>query len=404
LSPIPSLPQTRRVTYSRPDRASVPSAFGWAVYLGASWTWCIGMFLPVLLVRDYGVAAWWIFAIPNVVGAAAMGWVLRRPESSADLVARHPQACAAFSWATIAFHLFFTFWMIRFAAGDASLLWVVLAALVAGVMLSRRGTIQLVAAVLFYAASVGIWIVLARREGLRWPAPTNMGTPLELAALAGVCVFGFLLCPYLDLTFHRARVFAADRARLAFGLGFGACFAAMIVFTLLYAHLLLDGFVRGPLLTLVAAHWIVQSGFTIAAHATELPRRMTATSAAGVVACVAGVAWALSADDFTYGRLSGGELGYRVFMAFYGLVFPAYVWLCVVPTRRGTPLTPRHVAVFLIAALVAAPLYWMAFVEGRMVWVAPALVIVLLARSLVGVRRTDIAPQAPPTGTGTRAA
>ena len=26
---------------------------------------------------------------------------------------------------------------------------------------------------------------------------------------------------------------------------------------------------------------------------------------------------------------------YRLFMAFYGLVFPAYVWLCMLPTREG---------------------------------------------------------------------
>jgi hypothetical protein len=57
-----------------PPVAPFGSTLGWANYLGMSWTWCIGMFLPVLLVRDYGIGAWWIFAIPNVVGAAAMGW------------------------------------------------------------------------------------------------------------------------------------------------------------------------------------------------------------------------------------------------------------------------------------------------------------------------------------------
>ncbi|HTL30770.1 MAG TPA: hypothetical protein VL282_16180, partial [Tepidisphaeraceae bacterium] len=35
---------------------------GWAIYLGMSWTWCIGMFLPVLLVRDYGFWGWLVFA------------------------------------------------------------------------------------------------------------------------------------------------------------------------------------------------------------------------------------------------------------------------------------------------------------------------------------------------------
>src|SRR3954471_24793497 len=53
------------------------SALNWAAFLGASWTWCIGMFLPVLLIRDYGPSMWWAFAVPNVIGAAAMGWILR---------------------------------------------------------------------------------------------------------------------------------------------------------------------------------------------------------------------------------------------------------------------------------------------------------------------------------------
>lgn len=52
------------------------SVLGWAAYLACSWTWCIGMFLPVLLVRDYGVWGFVVFAVPNVVGAGAMGWVL----------------------------------------------------------------------------------------------------------------------------------------------------------------------------------------------------------------------------------------------------------------------------------------------------------------------------------------
>ena len=43
----------------------------WAIYLGASWTWCIGMFLPVLLVREYGAWAWVVFAVPNVISCAA---------------------------------------------------------------------------------------------------------------------------------------------------------------------------------------------------------------------------------------------------------------------------------------------------------------------------------------------
>src|SRR5688572_7339896 len=109
-------------TEARPQRsgfsiAPMGSPLGWANYLGMSWTWCIGMFLPVLLVRQFGIAAFWVFAVPNVVGAAAMGFVLR-DGASQRLVERHRGACAAFSVVTIAFHIFFAAWMVRGLLGD----------------------------------------------------------------------------------------------------------------------------------------------------------------------------------------------------------------------------------------------------------------------------------------------
>src|SRR5262245_60423098 len=78
----------------------------WAVFLAMSWTWCIGMFLPVLLVRDFGVWAWLVFAIPNIIGAAAMGWVLSA-ERSSEIARQHRFAMDAFSIVTIAFQVFF---------------------------------------------------------------------------------------------------------------------------------------------------------------------------------------------------------------------------------------------------------------------------------------------------------
>ena len=90
----------------------------WAAFLGCSWTWCIGMFLPVLLVRDYGVWGWVVFAVPNVLGAAAMGWVLSDPARSSQLVERHRAACVCFSLITIVFHVFFVRWLVGRMLGD----------------------------------------------------------------------------------------------------------------------------------------------------------------------------------------------------------------------------------------------------------------------------------------------
>jgi hypothetical protein len=88
-------------------------------------------------------------------------------------------------------------------------------------------------------------------------------------------------------------------------------------------------------------------------------------------------------------RLNSFELIYRMFMAFYGLVFPAYVWLFMVPAlrhRRPVAARPPRTAtlVFFGAVVVmAAPMYWMGFIEGRMLWLVPGLLLVMLSRLLL---------------------
>src|SRR5438105_14859391 len=93
--------------------SSILRAVLWAIFLACSWTWCIGMFLPVLLVRDYGVWGWIVFAIPNILGAAAMGWVIRSPEQSRSIVAVHQPAIVIFSTVTAAFQVFFAAWIFQ---------------------------------------------------------------------------------------------------------------------------------------------------------------------------------------------------------------------------------------------------------------------------------------------------
>src|SRR3954468_9321416 len=84
----------------------------WAFFLACSWTWCLGMFLPVLLVRNWGIWGWVVFAVPNVIGAAAMGLVIRSRESSEEILIRHRMAIALFSLVTIAFHIYFVYWFV----------------------------------------------------------------------------------------------------------------------------------------------------------------------------------------------------------------------------------------------------------------------------------------------------
>ncbi|HUB27903.1 MAG TPA: hypothetical protein VL992_20935, partial [Tepidisphaeraceae bacterium] len=180
----------------------------WAIFLGVSWTWCIGMYLPVILVRDYGIWAFVVFAVPNVVGAAAMAWVLPDAEASREMVTRHRAACECFSIITVAFHLFFYLAWIEFffywtPVGLPNFLGMLfaLAVLVGGLRAGNR-----LAALVVMMGSCAAITKLVSAGAISFSLPNYPSTSVaNLVPLAMVCTFGFLLCPYLDLTFHEAR-------------------------------------------------------------------------------------------------------------------------------------------------------------------------------------------------------
>lgn len=358
------------------------------------------MFLPVLLVRDYGVWGFVVFGVPNVIGAAAMGWVLRSAQAARRIRAAHAGACKWFSVVTIAFQLFFLMSLSQIGP----VLWII-AAIVIGGTLGFRGW-----------GAVGAWLGSAAALAVAWRAgdltiPPESGVlPDEsVLYLAPVCVFGFALCPYLDLTFLRARAETTDaQSRSAFSLGFGVLFLAMIVGTLLYASFAL-GVLRGGSFpanragaAAILLHIAAQLSFTIWVHMDELarpasedegekPARVRAETQlmgaviAATVMLGAGVVLARWRDGLS-GAMTGFEIAYRLFMSFYGLVFPAYVWLCMIPARgeMGTQRpTRRKRAVLGVACLLAAPCYWMGFIEREAVWLVPGLGVVLVARLFV---------------------
>ena len=352
------------------------------------------MFLPVLLIRDYGNAAFWIFAVPNVIGAAAMGWVMRSPERSRAFVARHEFAVRAFTLVTVAFHAFFIGWICQLK-GDA--LWPVLAGfgMVAWMApLARRsvgagalGTA--VIALLASAALGGALLATLRRIDLAAIVDRrDDAAPTELMALTLVCGFGFLACPYLDATFHHARqrLSAPAAARWGFGVGFGVVFAAMIGLSYAYADVInLNATLRGVAGSLIVGHMVIQAAATVSLHlATSQPRwprwtlLATATAALGLM----GGGWATDARQ--------GEAVYRLFMGFYGLAAPAYVWICAVGSR-GTAPARRDYMAFGAVTIVAAPFYWIAFVEGRLAWAAAGVIIALSGRFLASPTRKGLA-------------
>ena len=96
-----------------------------------------------------------------------------------------------------------------------------------------------------------------------------------------------------------------------------------------------------------------------------------------------------------------GELGYKLFMSCYGLIFPAYVWICMIPGRDGHagitgPAGQRKLVVLGIAALLASPLYWIGWVDGRSVWLLPGLAVLLLARPVALALAGSPAPHHEP--------
>lgn len=390
---------------------------GWGAYLACSWTWCIGMFLPILLWRDFGPWALLAFALPNIVGAAEMGFVLAKPGSSERFVASHAIACRAFGVVTVAFQAFFLVWLTRMLGAPE---WFTAAGVAAAGVLAlgwfgvRSGDWRGEAPVA-WLASIGLaaWFVY-RRGGLDWPAAITPATvPLDLAALAGVCVLGFVFCPYLDLTFHKARQRTTPTAgKLAFAIGFGVLFAAMIAFTAVYAVALLrpdlgePGSLAGRLgIGIVAAHIGMQLLFTIGVHGSELRtgrngrvRPDWALIAAVGVACGLGLATGWPG----YAGLTFGEVVYRLFMAFYGLVFPAYVLICATPIARTGPPTRRMLVAFAAAVAIASPFYWMGFIEREAWWLLIGVGIVIASRFVRGPRGGE-GSSAPPRRLGSTA-
>jgi hypothetical protein len=382
-------------------RPSFWNTLGWGAYLACSWTWCIGMFLPVLMIRDFG---WWsfpVFAIPNCLGAAAMGWVMRGPGASEAVVAAHGRAIRAFSVVTVAFQTFFLLWLTRGAQVRSTpvpqyipIAGFGIAMLLAILNRMDRRARAVATVVLLTSIALGIaWMATAQ------PAVPGTSTSPQnnfqgLAFLAPVVCFGFGLSPYLDSTFHRAARNRTNSTPLAFATGFLLFFPLMIGLTASYAPALLLApgigvFGTAPpnlLPTVITVHVAIQLGYTVGVHASESTPQPATKSLHGwtafAVVVLALLAIPPMGTEFLHDR---SERTYRLFMSFYGLIFPAYVWICMIPTLRSpTKPTQRQLTTFLIAVTLAAPFYYIGFIQLHYWALAPGVMIPLLARFAIG--------------------
>ncbi|MGJ8636166.1 MAG: hypothetical protein ACSHX5_04935 [Phycisphaerales bacterium] len=375
----------------------------WGAYLGCSWTWCIGMFFPVLLLRDFGWAGFIAFAVPNVLGAAAMGWVLKSREQSKSFVDRHPVAVWWFSTVTIGFHVFWIVWVSSFIRdaipmSDEYLFGagaIAVAFAISSGRLIRRGLAPQLAMVL-WIVSAAVLVALVVMPDAKPALDVLIEQPRTASGVewfVPVSIFGFLMCPYLDVTFHHARQNLSTKSagRIGFTIGFCVFFALMIVLTTRYAGVIAAG-MRGDggtlaistpwLAAAVLVHLFCQWIFTVRVH---LDRMRTLTSDAmsaqralfGVI-LVSGVAGYLVPRMGEFAGLTSGEIVYRCFLTFYGLVFPAYMLYRVVRKHSvgDTGKIPLQRWMMWLAIGVAAPMFWMGFIERQSVWLGPGFIVV----------------------------
>ena len=114
---------------------------GWAFFCASSWTWCIGMYLPVALIRDFGWPGFAAFAIPNVLGCAAFGYVVATTRASEEMVQRHRTAMRCFSLVAIAYQSYFAAFLATAFLGPAQQApW--LGVLLAGIVVHDGGVLR----------------------------------------------------------------------------------------------------------------------------------------------------------------------------------------------------------------------------------------------------------------------
>ncbi|MFM7134651.1 MAG: hypothetical protein ACKO0W_10080, partial [Planctomycetota bacterium] len=196
----------------------------------------------------------------------------------------------------------------------------------------------------------------------------------QLALVLPTIVFGFMLSPNLDLTFHRARQEVAEGERPHRFAVFGVAFASMLALTFAYASI--TGGVNSPA---VRAHMTVQLVLTAALHLSELqgarigrtPRLAIASGAAllGIGAAV------LAPDRDTYFR----------FLGLYGLAFPAYAALAL---RSGGRPGVAGLVALAVSVAAAAPIVEHAFLEGPDLLAPLGVVIPIAAVVLFGGRKS----------------
>lgn len=373
---------------------TVGRTLGWGLYCASSWTWCIGMFLPIMMLRRFGWPGFLVFAIPNVIGLIAFGYLFDVEKARAALQ-RHRLAMRFFSLATVAFQLFFITWMtlrLDFPGGVITALGVGMGAwAISLAMLRFPDDVWWKLGTIVWICSIVLFVLHLFGHGPGELARRPMSGDIDglnLVALAPAIVFGFLLCPWLDGSFHRARIRSGSPHTFII---FGAAFIPMILFTCTYA-------IGGDILIvrLVLIQLAVQATFTTAVHLREAwsggcdadssknapgVRRWTFALWVPGIAILLG-AFSLTADLSTYLR----------FLGFYGLAFPAYVLFFMIIGARRAPDT-RQWLFFLLLLFPAGIAFDVGFVGDSPLAIPFTVSFILLLAAVFWIINTEKAVQ-----------
>jgi len=331
----------------------LPQYLHYAFYLACSWLWCLGGFFPLILARDYGWPAIAAFTIFNIGGATAMGFYFKGRNQQATFEKRHRPAISLFSYITLAYQLFFVTWL-GATIGQPYLLAVVLAI---GMIIYLGKNHITYSAIALYFISIGLFISFLGSDFAPVEINTKNGWQHAFLPLA----IGFILSPYLDITFHRA-VKNSPRPKVTFAIGFGVLFLSLLCFVFIYAGSLGDVFfnqgVPAAIIYPVVAFLMLQTAFTIAAHASELTTQqyIKPASLAAVILILAGLSlgliFLLRDALIPWLNLPIEETLYKSFLFFYSLVFPLYL------------IIGRSKGVYLLALAVCTPAYSIGFLIG----------------------------------------
>jgi len=372
------------------------ATIGWGLFGASSWTWCIGMFLPTILLARFGWAGFWAFLIPNVLGCAGFGYFFDR-DASRRFATRHAPAVRWFSLATISFQVFFIGWAcgsfvfapevaadaltedagVAGAVGD-TLAWPVIGTILtwtaAAVALGARSDrfwrwFATVAAI----TSGTLFALALRRTGGLPDAPVPVGGASLLAAIP-VITLGFLACPPLDATFHRMRQQSPSRHAFAV---FGVVFTGMLLFAATTFDATSPTRLAEAILPFAIAQWTLQLVFTIGAHAREVPQLPGGRFASGPA-----IAFAVAVGAIAGLPGAAGEATYLSFLGLYAIPFPMYVIAALIAGEH--PLRARAVPTVIVLSALLAPLAWIGFVENRTAALLPVAAATAIGGWMIG--------------------